>query len=256
MVTPMQSMPWKTLVRGLLRLSEHFLPTNFLLPKAIAERRCLGVPRLVQVTRRAWFRPRNTARASRATAARAAYFSALDGLPAKCAKAASAVARSDARPEHVALAVHALDAVDAADRARRRVRSLCHAAGRLASSAALAKARFPSRCAAHRCAGGCALAQPARASPAPPQCTWRECRACGHSTLVHRDRCGRGTPGDRYYGRFCGSSSLRAAGVLVEKVRVDHQLRLLFAVPAASSPDAVAFGIAPAHDADAAPQQC
>ena len=95
-----------------------------------------------------------TAWASRATAARAAYFSALDGLPAKHTKAASAVARSDARPEHVALAVHALDAVDAADRARRRARSLCHAAGRLASSAALAKARFPSRCAAHRCAGG------------------------------------------------------------------------------------------------------
>ena len=40
MVTPMQSMPWKTLVRGLLKLSEHFLPTNYLLPTAISER-CL-----------------------------------------------------------------------------------------------------------------------------------------------------------------------------------------------------------------------
>ena len=132
-----------------------------------------------------------------------------------------------------------------------------HAAGRLASSAALAKARFPSRCAAHRCSGGCALAQPARASPAPPQCTWRECRACGHSTLVHRDRCGRGTPGDRYYGRFCGSSSLRAAGVLVEKTQADARtFRYLFAVPAASSPESVSFGVAQAHDADAAPLQC
>ena len=43
-----------------------------------------------------------------------------------------AVARSAARPDHVALAVQALDAVNAVTRARRRVRSLCHAAGRLA----------------------------------------------------------------------------------------------------------------------------
>ena len=40
MVTPMKTMPWKTLVRGLLKLSEHFIPVNYLLPRAASER-CL-----------------------------------------------------------------------------------------------------------------------------------------------------------------------------------------------------------------------
>ena len=40
MVTPMQAMPWKTLVRGLLKLSEYFMPVNYLLPTAASER-CL-----------------------------------------------------------------------------------------------------------------------------------------------------------------------------------------------------------------------
>ena len=40
LITPMQAMPWKTLVRGLLKLSEKFMPVNYLLPTAASER-CL-----------------------------------------------------------------------------------------------------------------------------------------------------------------------------------------------------------------------
>ena len=40
MVTTMNAMPWKTLVRGLLKLSEYFMPVNYLLPTAASER-CL-----------------------------------------------------------------------------------------------------------------------------------------------------------------------------------------------------------------------
>ena len=40
LVTPMQMMPWKTLVRGLLKLSDKFIPVNYLLPTPASER-CL-----------------------------------------------------------------------------------------------------------------------------------------------------------------------------------------------------------------------
>ena len=40
LITPMKQMPWKTLVRGLLKLSEKFMPVNYLLPTAASER-CL-----------------------------------------------------------------------------------------------------------------------------------------------------------------------------------------------------------------------
>ena len=40
LVTPMRAMPWKTLVRGLLKLSENFMPVNYLLP-TVASERCL-----------------------------------------------------------------------------------------------------------------------------------------------------------------------------------------------------------------------
>ena len=40
LVTPMNAMPWKTLVRGLLQLSDKFIPVNYLLPTPASER-CL-----------------------------------------------------------------------------------------------------------------------------------------------------------------------------------------------------------------------
>ena len=40
LVTPMNAMPWKTLVRGLLKLSDKFIPVNYLLPTPASER-CL-----------------------------------------------------------------------------------------------------------------------------------------------------------------------------------------------------------------------
>ena len=40
LITPMQAMPWKTLVRGLLQLSDKFIPVNYLLPTPASER-CL-----------------------------------------------------------------------------------------------------------------------------------------------------------------------------------------------------------------------
>ena len=38
LITPMNMMPWKTLVRGLLKLSEGFMPVNYLLPTPASER--------------------------------------------------------------------------------------------------------------------------------------------------------------------------------------------------------------------------
>ena len=40
LITPMKQMPWKTLVRGLLKLSDKFIPPNYLLPTPASER-CL-----------------------------------------------------------------------------------------------------------------------------------------------------------------------------------------------------------------------
>ena len=40
LITPMKKMPWKTLVRGLLKLSDKFMPVNYLLPTPASER-CL-----------------------------------------------------------------------------------------------------------------------------------------------------------------------------------------------------------------------